>query len=305
MFPAILAGIAAGALWGLTFVAPRFVGAASAADLVMARFACYGAISALWVIWRRGAPLTGLGLRDWLRLIALGALGNSLYYLLTVLAVRAGSAGLAALIVGTLPVMFAVAGNLLRPALPWPRLALALAPIAVGLTLLAGHGGGGTIGFTLPGAVLAIAAMGSWLIYGLMNATYLAARPAVSALDWAALLGLGTALTLPLIGLAVRVQGESLFATGIHGRLILWGIGLGVLSSGLATWLWNIASARVPPAALGYLIVSETLFALIYAFALDARLPTLTEAASIALLLGGTVTGLRASRAVPNEKARR
>ena len=297
MFPAILAGIAAGALWGLTFIAPRFIGTASAADLVMARFACYGAISALWLIWQRGAPLAGLGPRDWLRLIALGALGNSLYYLLTVFAVRAGSAGLAALIVGTLPVMFAIAGNLLRPALPWPRLALALAPIAAGLALLAGHGGGGTIGFTVTGALLALAAMASWLAYGLMNAAYLGGRPAVSALDWAALVGIGTALTLPLVGLAALAQGEGLFATGAHGPLILWGIGLGVLSSGLATWLWNIASARVPAAALGYLIVSETLFALVYAFALDARLPTATEGASIALLLGGTLAGLRATRA--------
>lgn len=299
MLLALMAGLGAGALWGLTFLAPHFIGTASAGELVIVRFACYGAIAAVW-LWRQGYnPFVRLGARDWLRLVVLGALGNSLYYLLTVLAVQAGSAGLTALIVGTLPVMFAVAGNLLHPTLPWGRLMLALAPILAGILLLGRQdGGGAALAFSWPGALLAAAAMASWLGFGLMNARYMASGPAPSPLMWAALLGVGTLATLPLAAVATLAQEGALFAGRLadYGPLLAAGIVLGLLSSWLATWLWNIASARIPPVALGYLIVSETLFALLYAFALEARWPSGAELASIALLVGGTLAGLRASR---------
>ena len=299
MLLACLAGLAAGALWGLTFIAPHVIAAAAPGELVITRFAVYGAISVI-VLWRLGFnPLARLSGRDWLRLIGLGALGNTLYYLLVVVSVAKGSPGLTALIIGTLPVMFAVTGNLLEPKAPWPRLALALAPIGAGLLLLGQHeGAGSALAFSWTGAALAAAAMASWLAYGLLNARHLRRDRQTSALLWAALVGIGTAITLPLIWIAACLQSGPPFGADATNLmpLLLAGIILGVFSSWLATWLWNIASARIPAAALGYLIVSETLFALLYAFALDARLPSMTELASLALLVGGTLAGLRVTR---------
>jgi len=42
-----LAGLAAGALWGLVFVAPRMVGGYSSLDLTAGRFAACGVVAAL------------------------------------------------------------------------------------------------------------------------------------------------------------------------------------------------------------------------------------------------------------------
>jgi len=54
----VLAGLGAGALWGLVFVAPRMVQGYSSVDLAAGRFVAYGAVSALLVLWAmRARPL--------------------------------------------------------------------------------------------------------------------------------------------------------------------------------------------------------------------------------------------------------
>lgn len=57
MLRCILAGLAAGALWGLVFVAPRMVAGYSSVDLTAGRFVAYGLV-ALAVM------LLGLAIRD-------------------------------------------------------------------------------------------------------------------------------------------------------------------------------------------------------------------------------------------------
>ncbi|SIT84377.1 DMT family transporter [Pontibaca methylaminivorans] len=295
----ILAGLAAGALWGLTFIAPNFIGAASAGELVIVRYGAYGFCSVFYLWWIGFNPFRALRRGDWIRLIAFGALGNSLYYLLMAMSVRAGGAALTALIIGTLPVLFAVVGNLQRPVIGWPGLMLALGPIGAGIALLAaGDTEGATLVFSPLGAGLALAAVASWLIYGLTNARYMASNTARSPLLWAALVGVGTMVTLPVLAAGAMLREGVLFGLGVdaYGPLLFWGLVLGTVSSWLATWLWNIASAGVPPVVLGYLIVSETVFALIYAFVLDGRLPGLLELSSAALLVGGVLVGINLTR---------
>ena len=98
----ILAGLAAGALWGLVFVAPRMTPALSSVDLAAGRFISYGAMSAL---------MMGMGLRarPWptpaqaVFAIGMSVLGFSGYYLLIVLAVHDIGTELPTLIIGTIP----------------------------------------------------------------------------------------------------------------------------------------------------------------------------------------------------------
>ena len=47
MLTGILAGLAAGALWGVVFVVPRMVPGLSSVDLTAGRFLSYGAMAAL------------------------------------------------------------------------------------------------------------------------------------------------------------------------------------------------------------------------------------------------------------------
>ncbi len=60
MLTGILAGLAAGALWGLVFVAPRMVAGFVGIDLTAGRFVVHGVVSVvvLAASWRRALTPT-------------------------------------------------------------------------------------------------------------------------------------------------------------------------------------------------------------------------------------------------------
>jgi drug/metabolite transporter (DMT)-like permease len=63
--------------------------------------------------------------------------------------------------------------------------------------------------------------------------------------------------------------------------------------SWLGNTLWNAAAKRLPLTLSGQMIAFETLFALLYAFVYDERLPRVPEVLAIVLLLGGVSWSVR------------
>lgn len=302
MLVGVLAGLLAGAFWGLSFVAPLAVAPFTGFDLTVVRYAVY-ALAGFAVLARGGfAALRGLDRRTACEIVVLGFTGYTGYYLAVALAVPLAGTPPTVLIIGALPIVLALAGHR-RDDVPLPRLALPLALILVGLLVV---NGGALARSAIPterGAVavgigLAIAGLALWTVYGLRNARALAARPAMDDADWAALTGLGAlASALPLIPIAM-VFGWSGFpaaarAPGALGSLLLWGAITGMLSSLVATWLWAVASRRLPLSLAGQLIVSETIFGIVFALAWDKRGPTLAEAVGGALLIAGVGVAVR------------
>jgi len=93
-------------------------------------------------------------------------------------------------------------------------------------------------------------------------------------------------ITLAPVATLVAQPGWPLFAW------IVLAIGLG--SSWLATILWNMASQRLPASLCGQLIVSETLFALLYSFLWEYRWPTAVQWAAAALFTAGILASIKA-----------
>ena len=58
MLTGVLAGLGAGALWGLVFVMPRMLGGYSGVDLTAGRFVAYGLLAGLMMV-------SGLSVRRW------------------------------------------------------------------------------------------------------------------------------------------------------------------------------------------------------------------------------------------------
>jgi drug/metabolite transporter (DMT)-like permease len=115
--------------------------------------------------------------------------------------------------------------------------------------------------------------MVSWTAFAIFNSAWLKRHPEVNATDWANWLGVATGL-----GAVVLVAGGGHIRDAAAGRqrraafmLLCTATGLG--SAWLATILWNIASQRLSASLCGQLIVSETLFALLYSFAWDGQWP--------------------------------
>jgi drug/metabolite transporter (DMT)-like permease len=294
MLTGVLAGLGAGALWGLVFVMPRMLGGYSGVDLTAGRFVAYGLLAGLMMV-------SGLSVRRWPGLtqaaVALGmsVLGFSGYYLLLVLAIQDAGTEVPTLIIGTIPLWVMLLG---KPAgLRWRALWLGLLLTLGGLALMthASYGGtGGQGGHFMRGVMLATAAMVCWTLFALLNAAWLKRHPDVSATEWANWLGIASGLTGLLLWWVAGSGVPALAAQPDLGLFALLCLGTGFGSAWLATILWNMASQRLSASLCGQLIVSETVFALLYSFAWDGQWPSLVQSAACALFILGILASIKA-----------
>jgi drug/metabolite transporter (DMT)-like permease len=298
-----LAGIFAGALWGLTFVAPLVAAPYSTFDLTVGRYLAYGLVSLAILAPGKFRALRSLTRRDWVLLGSLGFAGNVGYYLAVSAAVPRAGTAVVALIIGCVPVVMSVLGNRGEWHIPLHKLAPSLLLIAAGLLTVNGAAFAqaktiGALGDFATGVALTIAALAVWTWYGLTNAHALAARKAISPVTWTALTGIGTLVALiPVLVFGYFAGWSRLPSLGLAGpaalRLMAWSLGLALLCSWTATWAWSIAARRLPVSLAGQLIVSETAFALIYGAAYQGKLPGWAEVFGGLLLLAGVVVALR------------
>lgn len=299
----VLAGLLAGAFWGLTFVAPLAVAPFTTLDLTIVRFAAYGALSspsflALW----RAKLLT----RDLLfRSILLSAAGFIGYFILMAIAVTLSGVAVVALVVGTLPLIIALLGDHGDRRITPAQLAAPLTLIGLGLLIvnieaiqhLLQARPDSLPRFAL-GVVLVTAATALWAWYALANARWMKNYAHISSAQWSALQGVGCLILLPLVALLAIATGDTRWRDlGVNAaslNFIAWGLTIGALASSVAMWLWALASRRLPVALCGMLIVSETVFAVLYGAMYAGRAPTLPEIAATALLALGVILGVRA-----------
>ena len=300
MLTGILAGLAAGALWGLVFVAPRMLsmgaGGYSSVDLTSGRFAVYGLVAVLGM-------LLGLGRRRWPTMRQMGAalgmsvLGFSGYYLLLVLAIRDAGTEMPSLLIGTIPLWLMLLGK--PHGLRWSALLPGLALTGAGLLLMMASTPGVSNGEGLHfwrGMGYALVSLLSWTAFALLNSAWLKRHPEVNATEWANWLGVATGLGALLMWLAAGSGMQAVAARGDSMHFVLLCVVAGFGSTWLATILWNVASQQLSASLCGQLIVSETLFALLYSFAWDGHWPTPGQFGACALFTVGILASIRAHR---------
>lgn len=297
----VVFGLGAGAFWGLTFIAPVFLGPFTTLDLTVVRYLVFGVISVVALVVMRFNPFRRLDARGWWRIIGLGLSGNTLFYLALSSGVAFAGSAPVALIIGTLPIAMIVAGNFRRKTIAWRRLYGPIAVLAAGLAFtgvaaMSEEGAAASGGLIALGIALGLVAVFSWLAYGITNGEYLADNPGTGVILWTALTGLGTLITLPPLVLAAAAVGRTgPVVVGDVWVLLFWGLVLGLGSTWAATWLWNKASSGLSTTVLGLLVVSQTVFAMIFVCLLESRLPSVAETVSILLIVLGVSWGLRAT----------
>ncbi len=305
--------LAAGLMWGLVFIVPLLLPQYPAALLSVGRYLAFGLI-ALPLAWLDRQRLRQLTRADWVEAAKLALVGNLLYYLCLAAAIQRAGGPLPTMIIGTLPVVIALASNrrdaLRDGRLPWAQLLPSLLLIGAGIALvnqvelqhLRQQPQADLAGYAL-GAALGVGAVVCWTWYPLRNADWLRAHPDRSPSTWATAQGIAT-LPMALLGYAVFWAWHALGAPGSDaalalpfgptpGRYIALMLAVGLLASWLGTLCWNEASQRLPTTLVGQLIVFETLAALGYAFVLRGQQPEALTLAGVALLVAGVVVGLR------------
>ena len=316
----VMYGVMAGAIWGTVFLVPRLLPDFAPLLLGAARCMMYGLVSivaALPMAKRLSGKLTRA---DLFAVSRLALVGNLVYYVFLTAGVHRIGIGPTSLIVGVLPVTVTLAGRRDAGAVPlerlrWPLLLVAAGIVCINVDVFAAGSapsGAGSVLEKLVGVLCATGALASWTWFAVENTRYLRRNAHFDGNEWSVLLGLATGLFGAMLWGACALAPTATHAAS-HGPArwhVFWllNLGLAVGASWLGTGLWNAASKRVPLTLSGQLIVFETLFALLYGFAYDARLPRPLEAAAIVLLLAGVTWSVRrhddgAGRAVPIDGA--
>lgn len=302
MLKGILAGLAAGALWGLVFIAPSLAGGLTPIDLVGGRFLSYALMSAAVMAFTRGARRLPTPAQA-VAALGMSVLGFSGYYLLLVLAIRDVGVEIPSLIIGTIPVWIMLLGK--PQGLLWRSLIPGLLLTVTGVVLMGRAGLAQTQGSAELAVVgwnywrgigFAVLAMGSWTAFALLNSAWLRKHPQVYATDWTNWLGVGSGLVGMLVWSVMGTDLNVLLAQDGIAQAAIVCIAVGAGSAWFATVLWNIASRQLSASLCGQLIVSETLFALTYAFVWTGRWPLTTQVVASVVFVLGILASIRAHR---------
>ena len=310
MLGGVVYALIAGLMWGLVFVCPLLMPEYPPVMLSAGRYLAFGLI-ALPLGWLDRRRLSQLSLDDWSEALKLAAVGNLLYYFCLASAIQRAGGPLPTVIIGTLPVVIAIVGNLRNAqrdgVLPWRRLLWPLLVIALGIGCVnatefgSQHGGVATTGLPryLSGIAFAFGALVCWTWYPLRNADWLRAHPDRSPRSWATAQGL---MTMPLAmvgfvatwGFFTATQAPWTMPWGPRPQLYIGlMIAIGLLASWVGTLCWNEASQRLPTHLAGQLIVFETLSALAYAYLWRQSWPDGLTGLGVGLLMAGVSWGVR------------
>ena len=304
MAAGIAAGLGAGAFWGTTFVAPLVAPGFSSVDYTAGRFIACGLFALVWMLWETVRTPAALRAGLWPSLpqaqaaLWLSVLGYTGYYLLLVYGIADAGAALPALIIGTLPVWMMLLGkpDHLRWAALLPGLVLTAAGMALMMDATAQEVSASGSGHFWRGVLLAVGAMLSWLAFGLLNARWIRRHPEVKSTAWANWLGLAAGLGGLVLWLGWGTAWPELMSRPGFSAFVFVCVFTGIGSAWIASVMWNVASRRLSTSLAGQLVVSETVFALVYAFAWSGDWPAAAQLIACVLFVGGILASIRAHR---------
>lgn len=290
----------AGALWGMVFLAPELVGEFGPLHHAVGRYLAYGVLSALLIAPHWKSLAAKITRREWMALGWLALAGNTLYYILLTSAVQNGGIAMTSLVIGFLPVAVTIIGSRDREAVPLGRLAPSLLLCAAGVICIGWEAlaprESGSAASQLTGLLCAIGALISWTFYAVGNSRWLGRLDNVSAQEWNLLTGLATgAQAIVLLPIALSL-GAGPHEMAAWGQLAGVSIGIAVLASVVGNGLWNRMSRLLPLTLVGQMILFETLFALLYGFLWEQRLPTSLETFAFACVVLSVLLCIAAHR---------
>jgi len=296
----IICGIGAGALWGLVFLAPELARAFPPLSLAVGRYLAYGVIAGCLIAPRLRTLLPRIGRREWLGLVWLSMAGNTVYFVFLSEAVQTGGIAMTSLVVGFLPVTVTIIGSRNHDAPPLRKLMPSLLFCTGGVICIGWQAivapASGALAAQATGLLCAIGALVSWTAYAVGNSRWLTRLHDVSAHEWTLLTGLVTGAQALVLAPIALVLDTTRHSSGEWGQLAGVSIGVAVLASIAGSGLWNRMSRLLPLTMVGQMIVFETLFALLYGFLWEQRLPKPLEVAAFVLVVLGVVACLAAHR---------
>lgn len=306
MFVGVLLGVAAGALWGLIYIAPLMLPEYNPVLIALSRFIAFGIVSLPCLYFYR-KELRDFKFSDIQDAFRLPFFGNVIFYSLLTICIRLAGAPLAGMFMALIPVLVAIASNIRNKnsgkALTWSRILPPLAVIFFGLIVanlsefryITNHSAS-ALEFWV-GTGFGIAAVIAWTWFSIMNAEWLLSHPKHNSAAWTALQGV-TVLPVVIFIFAILAwpMGGLDTTASILGptpiRFLLVALMIGFLCSWVAMFCWNQMSQRLPAGLGGQLIVFESISSVVYALIWRGEMPSVSMVVGFTILLAGVFGSL-------------
>lgn len=309
MWYGVVCGLAAGAMWGMVFVLPKWLADFSPFELMFGRYVAYALISLLLLAPRLGGLLRRLTAADYGVLLRYALTGNVVYYLLLSCGVQLAGVSAASLIIGLLPLSISLLGrrdhgSVSLRVLAWPLTLVALGMVCINVEVFTGVPGRATWPTVATGMLCALGALLSWTWYAVDNTRFLKRNPRFSSGDWSGLFGIASGLVALAMGLVVFAAGGTAPAAAPpRDWLRFWSL-IALVAAGasvIGNQLWNMACRRVPVTLSGQLLLFEILFGMLYGYLYQHQAPRPLETMAIVLLIAGVAWSvwLHAERPAP------
>ncbi len=302
MIKGIFFALAACFIWGLIFVVPQFMNGFGAIEIALGRYLVYGMISLFFLLRERLRGRSYYPISIWIKALKLSFASTMGYYIFVILALRHASPAICALILGISPITIAFYGNWKQKDCSFKLLILPSMLILLGLIIINVPfliNSTSISGYAL-GMLCSFSALISWSWYVVANSQFLKNHPEVQSGHWSTLLGvsalfwvgIGSFIAEVFFGNELQLDKyliwDSALINFLSGCLIL-----GLLCSWLGAFLWNRASLYLPVSLAGQLTIFETIFGLLFVYALDGRLPPFLEGIGILMFLAAIAYGIR------------
>ncbi|RAL22512.1 DMT family transporter [Thermoflavimicrobium daqui] len=295
-------GLGTGALWGLAFLFPKILNSFQSLEIALGRYFFFGLFSILVFIFRYRKQFTIERKIVW-KTFWYALSSNIGYYFLLVISIKKMGSSIPTLIIGTLPITVSLYGNWIKKEYPFRKMILPICFILVGLAFLHRFDSGlikikwFEDSNMVIGLFCCLTALGLWTWYGVSNDCFLKENPSISPALLSTLIGIQSffiVICAILLDIWVFDQWVSHLLKQKELPMFVWiSFLLGVLASWMGTWLWNQASTRLSVTLAGKLIVTETIFGLIYVYIWDQSIPTLNEWIGMIVILAGIFLGVQ------------
>lgn len=256
------------------------------------RFPFAAAVVTLAMLRRTGVRLPRP--TDWIRIAALGLLGNVVYQLSFIFGLQNSRAGTASVLLAGTPIVTGMLSAAIGHERIDSRVWLGAAATLIGITLVVTSGATGAGEDTLLGNTLMIAATVAWASYSVASRPLIAEYGALPVTVWTlwvgtsaiVLLGIPDALALDVAGLGARDWFAVVYA--------------GAFSIGIAYVLWSFGVRHLGATRTATFSNLVPVFALAAAWLLLAERPSGGQIAGAAVIISGvTLAQVRLRRPAP------
>lgn len=288
------AGIISGVFWGTPFVVPMILHSYSAIEITLGRFVFFGIIS-LFFIKRVLKLFFSLNNPDKLMILILGTTGFWLYTLVLASGVQISGGVMASLIIGSLPVTITIFSS---PSYN-KKFIIGIMLIIVGLIVLLMPNFSllsvNKSQVNLSGIIYLLVALTMWTWFAIKNSHFMVTHPEINSIDYSSLIGIVNLICI----IPIYLYHNSFSQILNHDDLCIYLISsiiVGVGASWVANVFWAYSAKNCSSTIAGTLIVSETVFGLVYSFIYECRLPVWNESISIILLICGVIVVISSQR---------